>query len=781
MRKTSLFIVAFLLCLLPVEAQQVIENNFDCLKVHYATPDVKIHSAQDGYSLLQMEGYSQGGVHGRPSLPVQNNLIAVPFCDGMEVKVENAVFDTIAIEGLKVLPLQPSLPKSDRKEHPLFVDDDAYAADVFWGQSLASVQNLGVGRDRNYATLSFSPVSVNPVSGQMVVCRSADVTVSYRNADVATTMEYLQRYHSPAFGLGSTLNTMPGAKSVSNSAPLRMVIVVGQGLQCHAIQEFAEWKRTQGMLVDILVPSSYNTLAITNTLKSMYTNASESSPAPTYVLLVGDVAQMPVYGTKIANSFFWQMQLSKDHATDLYYATWSSGDNLPDCYLGRFSASDTATLRNIVAKTLYYEQYRFFDDSYLAKAALVAGEDQGSTSDNAYRCADPTMDYVAYYYVNAANGFNTVRYYKNNTSFYPSGVTVTGSSQSTSSATALKSYYSVGAGWINYSAHGDWNMWYKPQFTVSDVSRMSNVNMPSVMIGNCCLTNRFNATTCFGEALLRKNSNAGAVIYIGATNSTFWDQDFYWSVGLRDNISNTMSPSYIAAKMGTYDRLFHTHGEALSDYAVTAGKMLYFGNMSVQNAPTASSNWYGTTAEMKQYYWEIYELMGDPSLMPWLGRAEVLNLTLSSDGTSLRVAAAPGAYVALIANDGLQLQAAGFAGSDGLAWLPVPSVGLENCFVSVSAQGYRPVQKACTPDNLDVDGIDLHDVGISPNPASDHAVVSAVGLQHVALIDMTGRTLQTLPASGDRCRLDLSGVPAGLYLLRLVTANGSSTGKLLVK
>ena len=396
-------------------------------------------------------------------------------------------------------------------------------------------------------------------------------------------------------------------------------------------------------------------------------------------------------------------------------------------------------------------------------------------------CADPTMDYVAYYYVNAANGFNTVRYYKNNTSFYPSGVTVTGSSQSTSSATALKSYYSVGAGWINYSAHGDSNMWYKPQFTVSDVSRMSNVNMPSVMIGNCCLTNRFNATTCFGEALLRKNSNAGAVIYIGATNSTFWDQDFYWSVGLRDNISNTMSPSYIAAKMGTYDRLFHTHGEALSDYAVTAGKMLYFGNMSVQNAPTASSNWYGTTAEMKQYYWEIYELMGDPSLMPWLGRAEVLNLTLSSDGTSLRVAAAPGAYVALIANDGLQLQAAGFAGSDGLAWLPVPSVGLENCFVSVSAQGYRPVQKACTPDNLAVDGIGLHDVGISPNPASDHAVVSAVGLQHVALIDMTGRTLQTLPASGDRCRLDLSGVPAGLYLLRLVTANGSSTGKLLVK
>lgn len=782
MKKTifaAVLLAAFQLQFSVSHAQQVLENNYDGLKVRYVTPDVKPASAQEGYILLQMEGYSQGGVHGCPSLPVQTSLLSVPFCDGMEVVVENAVYEEIQLpEGQQVLPLQPSRPKSDREKHPLFIDNEVYASDAFFGQPLASVEAYGVGRDRNYATLSFSPVSVNPVSGKVSVCRSADITVRYRNADVARTIDYLQRYYTPAFGLGSTLNEMVGLKAVRNTAPVRMVIVVGQGLQCYAIQEFATWKRTQGMMVDIVTPSSYNATSIANTLKALYTNATEASPAPTYVLLVGDVAQMPVHSTQLSNSFYWSMQLDSDHATDLYYTTWSTDDVLPDCYLGRFSATDTSTLRSIIDKTMYYEKYQFLDDSYLTRAALVAGV---SSDNHGYSHADPTMDYIALQYVNAANGYNTVKYYKNNTNSHPIGVTVTGSSQSSSTASALKNFYNLGAGWVNYSAHGDWDMWYDPAFNVTDASRMTNTNMPSFMIGNCCLSNSFNKSTCLGEALLRKGSRAGAVAYIGGTNSTIWDQDFYWSVGVRNSVSANMALDYSALNKGMYDHLFHTHGEALSDYGVTAGKMLFNGNMAVQNAPTASSVWYGTTAELKRYYWEIYELMGDPSLMPWLGRAETLNVVLSVMGSNLRVAAAPGAYVALVANNGQVLQSSAFAGTDGVVLLPLPSIPLEQCFVSVTAQGYRPVQKACTNGNLGIAGVDADGISLTPNPATDHATVSAAGLQQVAVLDMTGRTLLTLDASGDRCVLDVAGLPGGLYLLRIVTDSGTATRKLVVR
>ena len=46
-----------------------------------------------------------------------------------------------------------------------------------------------------------------------------------------------------------------------------------------------------------------------------------------------------------------------------------------------------------------------------------------------------------------------------------------------------------------------------------------------MMIGNCCLTNKFEKDVCFGEALLRKTNRAGAVAYIGGTNYTYWGEE----------------------------------------------------------------------------------------------------------------------------------------------------------------------------------------------------------------------------------------------------------------
>ena len=43
------------------------------------------------------------------------------------------------------------------------------------------------------------------------------------------------------------------------------------------------------------------------------------------------------------------------------------------------------------------------------------------------------------------------------------------------------------------------------------------------MIGNCCITNQFESTTCFGEALLRE-PNKGAQGYIGSTQLNFNDE-----------------------------------------------------------------------------------------------------------------------------------------------------------------------------------------------------------------------------------------------------------------
>ena len=768
-RIKALFVIA-LLSATPLFGQQLKENTNEHLKVRYATPKVNFVAHGKDYVQLDLAGYHQGGEVGGPSLPVSTSLLAVPFCEGMEVRVENAVYDTLVLPEGQWWPLQPVQSKSIL-EIPFNRNGEVYSTDAFYGMPLASVELLGVGRDVNYAQLTFAPVQVNPVSGQVVVCRSADVTVTYRGADIARTEEHFQRYHTPAFSLGRTLNSLPSVKEVRADAPLRMVIVAAESLRCTALDELATWKRTQGLLVDLLyVPNATAAATVANQIKAMYTEATDALPAPTYLLLVGDVAQLPAFDTKLSNSYFWNVGLTDKHVTDLYFTTWTSGDNLPDCYQGRFSATDTATVRSIIEKTVYYERYRFQEDSYLERAALVAGVDSYGHGNSH---ADPTMDYAAYHYINSDNGFNLVKYYKNDTANHPAGVTVTGSCQDRSTSSALKTFYNTGAGWINYSAHGNWNNWSDPSFYVSDANKMTNYDMPSVMIGNCCLSNKFNEGVCLGEAVLRKGDRAGAVAYIGATNSTYWDEDVYWSVGVRSRISGSMSLDYDANHLGMYDHLFHTNGEPQSEYVATMGQVVAAGNMSVQSS--------GTDSDSKKYYWEIYELMGDPSLLPWLGRAGNMTVTMNSTGTVLTVNAVPGAYVALVERDSLLLQSAAFAGTDGVAILPLPEVDLFSCFVSVTAQGYKPKMVSCNSSTVGIAEVAGQAVKVAPNPATGRTVVEAEGLKQVALVDLTGRTLKEVQGMDNRCSLDLTSVSAGLYLLRIETSNGITTSKLVVK
>ena len=764
------------------QAQVVTTDSFDYLELRYETPQISSYPKTfDGRTtnVLDMEGYLSGGEYGAPALPVKTDLITIPFCQSLSVEVSDAVYDTLDLNLTDLYPLQPSRSKSQREDPAPVIDSKRYALNEFWGLPLASVDVLGVARDRRVANLVFSPVRVNPVTGQAIVCRMATVKVRYINADVQGTIDHYNRYYSPAFTVGQTLNRLFSTKDISTVSPLRMVIMAPGALRCNSLERFADWKRKQGMLVDLVYTTdlglSSNT-SIANYLQGLYTDATPDAPAPTFLILVGDHTNLRAFDTRLTSSSWW---VSYDHISDLYFTTWTTGDHLPDCYSGRFSATDTTTLASIVNKTLYYETYAFSDDSYLGRAVLISGIDGGGTTDNdnAYRVCDPTMDYIASLYINADNGFNEVKYYKNNTSRHPAGVTVTGSSSASGVASTLRNLYSSGMGWINYSAHGNWNEWSIPSFTVNNVNNMSNNGKPSIMIGNCCLSNKFDMGVCFGESLLRRANNAGAVAYFGATNSTYWDEDFFWSVGIRNNIRNAMTLAYNSSKLGMYDRLFHTHGEDIASYAVTTGSMLNVGNMSVNSASSSQLS----DSQSKLYYWEIYELMGDPSLLPWLGTAEELTASVARHNNNVTVNVPPYAYVAFVDSADHSLVAAAFANQNGVATLPIAaSADLAATCLSVTAQGYKPYFKAYGQGSVGVDLAAAAAVSVSPNPATTAVTVSAEGLRQVELLDLMGRTLATQTAVNGTCQLPLHQLNAGLYLLRLYAAGDVTVQKLIV-
>ena len=761
-----------------LSAQQVKEDNFTRTKVHYEVGalrygDVTYEGSK--YAVLGLDGYSDGGQVGSPTVPVLTSLLTIPFCSGVEVTVENAVYDTLpALDAKMMFPRQESRFKSDMKAHALIVDEEVYGTDAFEGEELAAVREVGIGRERNLAFLDFSPVKVNPVSGAVMVCRSADVVVSYREPDVEATMNHFARYYTPAFTVGQSINQLIPVKQVASSAPIRMVVLAPSVLRCKKLDEFVAWKRNQGLLTDVYYIDDMGLLtsAITAAfVADMFSNATAEEPAPTFLTLIGDDNLIPTFESQITT--LSRLDLD-EHITDLYYATLVGNDNIPDLYLGRMSARDTATLGNIIDKTLYYEQYLFEDDSYLNRGVLVAGVDYGSQGDNAYRCSDPSMDYIAKYYINAANGYDQVYYYKNLTTFAPAGVTVTGSSASIATADTLRRIYSRGAGWINYSAHGDWNMWAQPLFNTNHVGAMSNNNKPSIMIGNCCLSNMFDKYECFSEALVRHGNNAGAVAYIGATNSTLWDEDFYWSVGLRRSVSGTMDATFDSLNRGMYDNLFHTHGESYAATIATAGQMVVAGNMAVNSS---SSAYYGM--DMTQYYWEIYELMGDPSLMPWLGVASVPQVSIEAYD-KIYVMAPPHAYVAIVDHSDMSLKAAAFADAGGYAELPmIDAAQRAQCHVAVTAQGYRPYRFDLA--YLDAEGVGMPEVALYPNPTNDRFTLKASGMSKVEVVDVCGRMRAEYRVEGDCITLTTKELGAGVYLVRVTTGEGVASKRLIVR
>ena len=167
---------------------------------------------------------------------------------------------------------------------------------------------------------------------------------------------------------------------------------------------------------------------------------------------------------------------------------------------------------------------------------------------------------------------------------------------------AIVADVSSGVGFANYTAHCGSSGWSDPSFSTADVPGLDNEDEFGVFIGNCCQSNKFDEPVCFGESLLRAN-NKGAVGYIGGSNNTYWDEDYWWAVGSTSNI--TATPTYAGTGLAIYDCLMHENGEQQNDWFITTGQMIHSGNLAVTQAGGS-----------EQYYWEIYHLMGDQSLMP---------------------------------------------------------------------------------------------------------------------------------------------------------------------
>jgi len=776
MKKTALFLTFFAIvfqCFAQsVKYAEVKHSGYDKIVLSLSANQIdvtNVNTDKGMFSHITMDGFLPYGEEGRPELPALVTLLEIPLCEGIDIAVTKQEWQTFDAARLgiahPVFPLQPSQSKSDRRQQQLVIDNNLYSADTLFGYPLAKVEKTGIARDKNLATLYFSPVVYNPRTNEVRVCTSAEVEITFRNADESGTAKMKRLHHSKMFGHATTLNTLPDnyEKSEISSTPIRYLIVAHNSFR-GMLDTFADWKRRKGFLVDIAYTGSASVGTTSSTIsdyvKRQYTNATAENPAPTFLLLVGDVEQIPAFTGNADN-----------HATDLYYASWTSGDVIPDCYYGRFSAKTEDQLRPQIEKTLMYEQYTMSNTTYLERALLIAGIDDGEAGDRGYTHADPTMKYLRNTYIDTSYGYTYVGYYDN------SDYTLDSRGNATGMTHIITNILSRGTCLAIYSAHGSSSGWANPKFGKEQLADLYNNKKIGIVIGNCCSSCTYNDDECFGEALLRLPDNRGAIGYIGGSNSTYWTEDYYWAVGIRNIGSNGAVPNYDQYNLGMFDRLYHTHNEAYRNWYVTQGGMVQSGNMAVQNSSSTK----------KIYYWEVYHLMGDPSIMPWLHRAQTMEVTvatqLGANATSLSVRAVPYAYVALT-DSNHNLVASAFANINGRITLNFSALTPGNYELAVSAQHYKTNFTSITVSSSEsIDIAENNSFQVYPNPAKQMLFVEGDDISQISLTNMLGNEVFTTVNNGQsKIEIPVSDFCNGLYVLCLTDKNGKkSFRKIVVK
>jgi len=606
------------------------------------------------YSRITINNFGKSNNPGFPELPVLHKLIEIPVGADVQVRITN--YETaeysLSERGIttQIVPMQPSQPKCGSLNQ-FEIDNDIYETNAFYQEELVTVDVIGILRGTNIGRLNISPVKYNPVTNTIKVVKEVEFEIYFEDADMVLTQELKAKTRSPYFSgiYNKLLNNQYDIVSRDNFTqyPISYVIISDRMFQ-DQLQPFINWKERKGFtVIESYTDEIGNTTQqIKDYIQGLYNAGTPENPSPSFVLFVGDIAQVPTWN-------------NGDGVTDRNYVEYT-GDLFPEIFYGRFSAENTSQLQPYIDKTLMYEQYTMPNPTYLDTIVMVSGVDASYASD----------------WGNGQINYGTINYFNeehdifSNTYLYPA---------SGSSSAAIIQNVSDGVTFGNYTAHCSPNGWADPPFVISDIPGLENQDKYGLLIGNCCSSSEYQ-TVCFAEELLRAE-NKGTVGYIGGSNSTYWDEDYYFGVGVGTISENP--PPYEETTLGNYDRSFHDHGEPFGDWFTTMDQVVFAGNLAVSESGSSR----------QQYYWDIYNLMGDPSLMIYYSNPDENPVThdpyIMVAATSFSVDCAPYSYVALN-RDGVNIVSV-LADENGLALLEFPGFTVPGTAeLVITAQNFQP-------------------------------------------------------------------------------------------
>ncbi|MCU0850796.1 MAG: C25 family cysteine peptidase [Candidatus Thermoplasmatota archaeon] len=449
------------------------------------------------FTTIQLSDEGVSTAVGDAQLPVISRFFEIPFGANPQLIIESETWETVSLNSLHlpsmVAPVQPSLVKIEGASVPFTKNDAYYTIDAFQPSSFATIKTLGELRSRQIAFLQVSPVQYNPALGEMRILTQCTLRIDLPGSDLVQTAQNIDRYSTTSYDqlLKTSFVNFGDLQGTGRLGPRQEgYLIIVHDAFFDAIQPLADWKNSKGFDVTVTTTSEIPGGPTKENIKNYFVDAYNNWPIPpSYILLVGDVAQIPTWTGSDSGT-----------CTDLYYVTIDSGNYFADMIISRFSAATAQQVTAMVDKTLYYEEGNFENDAWVKKATFIASSDMGGM-------AEDTHNYVIDLYL-SPNNYSCDKIWE---------------SQGGNTAD-ITNALNDGRSLCIYSGHGYSGGWATGPYDQGDVQNLQNQGMYPFVTSHACSTNPFSESECFGETWLRVE-NKGGIAFWGASASTYWDED----------------------------------------------------------------------------------------------------------------------------------------------------------------------------------------------------------------------------------------------------------------
>jgi len=459
-----------------------ITKTSDGYDIYFTLPSFeigKISAEGNEYDQLVIPGYGIMSEAGLPALPlISFNLYISNQEMNPEFVIENISMDEADLKN-KIYPFQMPWEKSKLlSERPFTINRDYYNTIGNIDQPFVSISEPFIIGGVKGVTITLYPFRYNPLDDRMVFVKSGRVSIllDQQVLPVSNKSRLVQQYYRGIFA---------NYEGTSFRASSKYLIIAAPTFEM-GMQQFVTHKVSSGFEVDIFSTdvTGTTTSTIKNFIQQRYDNPATK---PEFVLLVGDVAQIPA----------WTGQGAGNPKTDVNYVQLEGGDYYADAFLGRFSVSNTSELQNAINKSVFMED----NIGTLNKKNIYM-----ASTDN-WQISEGTHNYIIDQYFDPANYTNLKLY----THTY--GATT----QQLINAINDNQIFAI------YSGHGGEYSWADgPPLSQSQVENLTNTWYPFVY-SFACVTGSYHVSECFGETWLRTEN--GASTFYGSSVNSYWDED----------------------------------------------------------------------------------------------------------------------------------------------------------------------------------------------------------------------------------------------------------------